>query len=380
VRFDERFTFHFYDMDFCREVERKGLRMGTWPISVVHESGGAFGSQGWQDGYAKYLAKYPDDESVPPPPKAEGAQVKAIETTATAGSVSVHKANVYQIFYDAQTKKMLDPGFIPLDNVGQRPDWCEYWPIRNFLLNNANSLDEGAFYGFLSPKFQSKAGLSSQQVRNFVATMGDSVDVLAFSPFFDQAVLCPNVFEQGVVRHPNAISAFVAAADKVVPGVALNTLVTDSTNTVFCNYFLAKPRFWRHWLDRAEIVFDIAERNDTPLGKALNESTRHNGVESFQTKVFFMERLVTLLLSTEPDWQVKFYDPEALPMAGAYARDLSAENFACVKVELAAMDRLKQAARATGQKDLMPLHKKAVAEFCEKYHGDDPRFESAWQG
>ena len=40
VRFDERFDFHFYDMDFCRQAEIKGLRMGTWRISVIHESGG----------------------------------------------------------------------------------------------------------------------------------------------------------------------------------------------------------------------------------------------------------------------------------------------------------------------------------------------------
>jgi hypothetical protein len=58
VRFDERFAFHFYDMDFCREAELKGLRMGTWPISVVHESGGNFNSPGWREGYAKYLDKY----------------------------------------------------------------------------------------------------------------------------------------------------------------------------------------------------------------------------------------------------------------------------------------------------------------------------------
>ncbi|KXU90152.1 hypothetical protein CI15_05580 [Paraburkholderia monticola] len=58
VRFDEQFKFHFYDMDFCREAELKGLRMGTWPLSVVHESGGAFGSPGWREGYERYLRKY----------------------------------------------------------------------------------------------------------------------------------------------------------------------------------------------------------------------------------------------------------------------------------------------------------------------------------
>ncbi|MEX3691721.1 tetratricopeptide repeat protein [Paraburkholderia sp. BR14263] len=58
LRFDEQFKFHFYDMDFCRQAELKGLRMGTWPLSVVHESGGAFGTPTWREGYASYLGKY----------------------------------------------------------------------------------------------------------------------------------------------------------------------------------------------------------------------------------------------------------------------------------------------------------------------------------
>ncbi|MBB3255877.1 putative O-linked N-acetylglucosamine transferase (SPINDLY family) [Paraburkholderia bannensis] len=58
LRFDEQFTFHFYDLDFCRQAELKRLRMGTWPISVVHESGGAFNSPGWRAGYEQYLRKY----------------------------------------------------------------------------------------------------------------------------------------------------------------------------------------------------------------------------------------------------------------------------------------------------------------------------------
>lgn len=60
LRFDEQFAFHFYDMDFCRQAELKGVRMGTWPISVVHESGGAFGTPSWREGYENYLSKYGD--------------------------------------------------------------------------------------------------------------------------------------------------------------------------------------------------------------------------------------------------------------------------------------------------------------------------------
>lgn len=58
VFFDSRFNFHFYDMDFCRSAREKGLRLGTWPICLTHQSGGAFGSQQWRENYQKYLDKW----------------------------------------------------------------------------------------------------------------------------------------------------------------------------------------------------------------------------------------------------------------------------------------------------------------------------------
>lgn len=58
IRFDERFDFHFYDLDFCRQIEQKGLKMGTWSISVIHESHGNFGSEAWSRGYEKYIEKW----------------------------------------------------------------------------------------------------------------------------------------------------------------------------------------------------------------------------------------------------------------------------------------------------------------------------------
>jgi hypothetical protein len=58
VTFDERFAFHFYDMDFCREVERKNLRMGTCAVSVVHESEGRLATPAWRASYEAYLQKW----------------------------------------------------------------------------------------------------------------------------------------------------------------------------------------------------------------------------------------------------------------------------------------------------------------------------------
>ena len=58
VAFDERFDFHLYDVDFCRQAEEKGLTMGTWNISAIHEGNNPQGTPDWITAYEKYLDKW----------------------------------------------------------------------------------------------------------------------------------------------------------------------------------------------------------------------------------------------------------------------------------------------------------------------------------
>lgn len=60
IRFDEKFRFHFYDMDICRQFEAKNVSVGAAPLGVIHESGGAFGGPDWRMGYQTYLEKWVD--------------------------------------------------------------------------------------------------------------------------------------------------------------------------------------------------------------------------------------------------------------------------------------------------------------------------------
>jgi GT2 family glycosyltransferase len=56
--FDELFDFHFYDMDFCRTARKNGLTLGSWPISLTHQSGGAFNTDHWKKGHRSYIEKW----------------------------------------------------------------------------------------------------------------------------------------------------------------------------------------------------------------------------------------------------------------------------------------------------------------------------------
>lgn len=58
VMFDERFDFHFYDIDFCRTARQQDTRMGTWPIQLIHASPGGFGGDKWGHNLQKYMGKW----------------------------------------------------------------------------------------------------------------------------------------------------------------------------------------------------------------------------------------------------------------------------------------------------------------------------------
>ncbi|WP_321960148.1 tetratricopeptide repeat protein [Paraburkholderia sp. J7] len=259
------------------------------------------------------------------------------DAAASLGTIANH---IYQIHYSDETREQLEPGFIPLDNTGLRPDWREYWPIRRFLLEEP--LDPNARYGFMSPRFAAKTGLTSGDVLPFLSEVPDDVDVVTFSPFWDQAAFTLNVFEHASLVHPSIASVIDEVANIVSPGVQVGDVIMSSVETVFCNYFVAKPAFWARWLELCEQIFKIAEAGDTPLAQRLNGNVDYERVDvgAAPAKVFIIERIASLILSTEPGWKVHQYDPVKVHMSNAFV--------ARYRDELLALDALKHMARTTG--------------------------------
>ncbi len=248
------------------------------------------------------------------------------------------RVEIRQIFYSEETRQQLDPGFIALDNCGQRPDWREYWPIRGYLQNH--TLDENTLYGFFSPKFGTKTGLDAAAVHTFIDTMPRDVDVIGFSPYFDQGAAHLNTFEQAANNHANSWPVFERAVSFVAPGIDPHHVVMDSRHSIFCNYFVATAAFWRRWLAVNEVLFSVSEAGTSSLAQLLNGPIPHAG-GFVPAKVFVQERIVALLLRNERHWRVKHYDPLQLPMSGSIVSAYPAD--------LLILDALKTAAIETGR-------------------------------
>jgi hypothetical protein len=219
-------------------------------------------------------------------------------------------ACLYQILNHYTPRKDLDPGFKVLDNsANERPDWYEYWPIRNFL--QSEPLDESTFYGFLSPKFRLKTNLAAADVQDFIARASPDTDVCLFSPSIQNAAYFLNVFEHGESEHPGLKAVATRFFERIGRPCDLATLVSDSRNTVHSNYFIAKPRFWRAWLDVNEQLFAIAGTPGDALGRELAAPTRYRGRSDVQMKIFVMERIATWLLTRDAAFKALVRDPFA---------------------------------------------------------------------
>lgn len=213
---------------------------------------------------------------------------------------------LFHIAYSPETLAAMEPGYELLDNLDNaRPDWFEYWSIRRWLLTEA--LDETLFYGFFSPKFRAKTGLGAEQVAEQLRQHGAQSDVLLFSPFPTQIACYLNIFEQGEVSHPGFMQTCMEALQAIGRPAPLPQLVMDCRQTVFSNYFVARPAFWREWLSWTEPLFALCEDPGSEIGARLRRETAYAG--SVQLKVFLIERIASLLLTLQPQWRVTAHDP-----------------------------------------------------------------------
>jgi predicted O-linked N-acetylglucosamine transferase (SPINDLY family) len=285
------------------EYEEKAVRLAKKPVELnalkkrLNENkatGPVFDTPLFVKGYEIALVKALEEEkpytSLPHPHPALPLEGEGIK--------------LYTIVYSAESLANLEKGFLVLDNSqNERPDWREYWPIRKYLLHEPLQTDN--YYGFFSPKFSAKTGLSHAGVMSYINNSGGDVDVFTFSPQPDMGAFFLNVFEQNDVFDPGFKALSQDFFNAIGVNVNLDKLIMDSRHIVFSNFIVAKKEFWHEWLDICEKFFAVCESNTTDLAKKLTGETTYSG--NVARKVFLIERIASFLLKTG-NWKVRPYN------------------------------------------------------------------------
>ena len=179
---------------------------------------------------------------------------------------------IYQIFYSENTRATLDKGFTPLDNSDGDTEWMEYWPIRQYFLSHPVEQDD--LIGFFSPRFSEKTGLNAIDITTHIKS-NPGKSVYLFNPYFHLAAWHKNIFLQATNTHEDIDIVFNQILKLLNLEIDINNLIMSSTDTVYCNYFVANMSFWRQWLMISEFIYQISEIGNTPLSETLNGATNY---------------------------------------------------------------------------------------------------------
>lgn len=211
----------------------------------------------------------------------------------------MNTCKLHQIYYSSESFVALDSGFSPLDNCAGRSDLMEYWPIRNYFLNNP--VGEKELVGFFSPRFYEKTGLTAKEVHAHIEK-NPGKDVYLFNPYFHLAAWHQNIFSQAENSHPGICTTLNEILNLLEININVEKLIMSSNETVYSNYFVANLRFWKSWLTLGEFIFQLSEENKGHIGENLNKNT-HYVRGSMPLKIFIIERLASLLLCSKDSWK-----------------------------------------------------------------------------
>ena len=157
VSFDELFTFHHYDIDFCLTANSKGHTLCTLPIHVIHGSAGNYGSASWNQSAKTFVDKW----------TLLGSSIKAREVlpTDTPETLSRFNSSVsryeflasylvsyekpYTLFIDPRCKEQPGLATVLLSAMNENVDMLALLPrchADNFLKTHTDSNDEVFVY------------------------------------------------------------------------------------------------------------------------------------------------------------------------------------------------------------------------------------------
>ncbi len=206
---------------------------------------------------------------------------------------------IFQIYFEAWQRELLDPAFYPLDNSRGNSELLEFAVFDQLQKNPAT---QGAgLWGALSWRFGEKTGMQGADwVKQIVEHPG--FDVYFCNPSLGTEAVFHNIWLQGETAHPRFIEivkAFFAAAgldDKEL------TSLHPSGGFSSANYFVATPKFWQRYIAFVRRVLVAADKKLDPVLRDLLHSkvADDKGLHGGATYVpFIVERLFGYFLRTE---------------------------------------------------------------------------------
>ena len=205
---------------------------------------------------------------------------------------------IFQIYYEAWQRELLDPNFVALDNAKTSSELMEFAVFERLV--KSDYVKDAQLWGALSWRFTERTGMTGADwIKAIVAQPGK--DVYFCNPTPVNEALFHNFWLQGETSHPQFL-ALCQAIFKVT-GLPESELTGLQSSDQFSasNYFVGTSRFWQTYIPWVNQVLSAANKKlppnvrDLMHSKMADDRDLHKGATYVP---FIVERLLPVFLKT----------------------------------------------------------------------------------
>lgn len=260
-------------------------------------------------------------------------------------------SKLYQSYLGEDERKLLSPIAIPW-NVENNTDNStrEYELFKQIALANENSYEP---WGLVSRKFTNKSLISVEDFVRFADhQFNEGFDCVFINPMIGIEALHLNVWQQGVQCGHAGLERIIQFLE-ISLGLPI-TAPMDKNAFAFCNYFIAKPRFWTEYfsfVDKALSTLDQEVLKGSEVGAVYAGTGSYHRDQNITMKPFVIERLFSTFIQNHLFkvaafiYDKSFYEKKFGSNFGAFLHQVSAlKNLALTLQQanlLAAYDQIR---------------------------------------
>jgi len=220
---------------------------------------------------------------------------------------------IYQAYMDAQQREFVCAGAIPFDASANRAPGAREYELFRTLYADPAVRDTDAPWGLVSWKFEHKSPVAFHSFRDFCRTaFAAGADCAFINPMIGNEAVYANVWEQGIHCAHTGIEKVAYFLERRM-GIRVAT-VSDVGTFAFCNYFVARRRFWDAYFGFIEQAIGLLEEEaarGTEVGLIYSGSGQYERDAGAAMRVFIIERLFSAFLLQQEDFTVSAWTPEA---------------------------------------------------------------------
>lgn len=252
------------------------------------------------------------------------------------GSPPLRDLAVYEALYQPD-QSLTDPGFREFRIANEQPERRELqffqamFDQRLYLTHDLT--------GLFSPRFASKTGLTSNEVRAFVDANSDG-EVFTFNAGPQAPYFAYNIWMQGESAHPGLTRKGQDLLTACGIKMDLGSVGRQGPDVwCFSNFWVGSRAFWEEYVGEViwPVLTFVSQNPGHPSVRAALEVTSHVTPAPFLP--FIVERLFSTFLSTHPLWRAKTRAYKIEPLEARHSNDFDREVVASFRDRIDRADR-----------------------------------------